>query len=260
MKKLLFIMMAATAAQAQNDHLGSAFQQHGWMAAPGAEPRRIEGAQSGPVLGKPFSATEVRRTTQTLSDGTRVDHSDTSRFYRDAQGRMRAESPARVEIFDPVSRVEYDVNLDRKTYKKIALPDKTVSMSVAVVGSTSWASFSGDSQAGELGARHVQSRARRQAAAPPVTEELPAQVINGLGVKGARVTMTIPAGTFGNDRDVKVINERLYSDDLQVLVKSSNSDPRFGVSTYELTDILQGSPDPSLFQVPAGYTESLEKK
>ena len=66
--------------------------------------------------------------------------------------------------------------------------------------------------------------------------------------------MTIPAGTFGNDRDVKVINERWYSDDLQVLVKSSNSDPRFGLTTYELTNIMRTVPDPALFQPPADYT------
>jgi hypothetical protein len=62
--------------------------------------------QAGPVVGKPFSATEVRRTHQVLGDGTKVDRSDVSRFYRDSQGRMRAESPERVEIFDFVAGVE----------------------------------------------------------------------------------------------------------------------------------------------------------
>src|SRR2546427_4349891 len=126
-------------------------------------------------------------------------------------------------------------------------------MSVAVVGSTSSTSFSSDSPDGDLGARHTRSQARRSPS-PPVTEELPAQVVNGVGVKGSRITMTILAGTFGNDRDVKVINERWYSDDLQVLVKSSNSDPRFGVTSYELTNVVQAPPDPRLFQVPADYT------
>lgn len=82
-------------------------------------------------------------------------------------------------------------------------------------------------------------------------EDLSTQVLNGVNVKGSRVTMTIPKGTFGNDRDVQVINERWYSDSLQVLVKSTNTDPRFGVTTYELTNILQAHPDPALFQVPA---------
>jgi len=164
-----------------------------------------------------------------------------------------------VEIFDPVSGLEYDLNPERKTYKKIPIPDKTASMSVAVVGSTSSTSFSSDSPDGDLGARHTRSQARRSPS-PPVTEELPAQVVNGVGVKGSRITMTIPAGSFGNDRDVKVINERWYSDDLQVLVKSSNSDPRFGVTSYELTNIVRSSPDPALFLPPSDYTEVGDKK
>ncbi|HKA01147.1 MAG TPA: hypothetical protein VKE70_31760, partial [Candidatus Solibacter sp.] len=87
------------------------------------------------------------------------------------------------------------------------------------------------------------------------TEELAAQVINGVRAKGSRVTITIPAGSFGNDRDVKVVNERWYSDDLQVLVKSINNDPRFGITTYELTNIVTGAPDPALFLVPSDYRE-----
>ncbi len=178
----------------------------------------------------------------------------TARFYRDGQGRVRAESPKRVEIFDPVSGFEYDLNPERKTYEKSAIPDKTASILVAVVGSTSSTSLSSYAPEGDLGARHERSQARRSSS-PQVTEELPAQVMNGVGVKGSRITMTIPAGTFGNDRDVKVINERWYSDDLQSLVKSSNSDPRFGLTTYELTNIVRASPDPALFQPPADYTE-----
>jgi hypothetical protein len=40
---------------------------------------------------------------------------------------------------------------------------------------------------------------------------------------------------------------------MQMLLKSSNSDPRFGATTYELTDLKQAPPDPSLFRVPADY-------
>src|SRR2546425_1245301 len=140
--------LAAAALHAQTSHARTAFQTQSWFAMP----TKVEGAQYGPVLGKPFSGTEVRHTMQTLNDGTRVDQSDTSRFYRDDRGRMRAESPKRVEIFDPVSGFEYDLNPERKTYKKIPIPDKTASMSVAVVGSTSSTSFSSDSPDGDLGA------------------------------------------------------------------------------------------------------------
>jgi hypothetical protein len=208
-------------------------------------PARIEGAQSGPVLGRPFSATEVRKTLQTMADGTRIEHSDTTRFYRDGQGRMRAESPNRVEIFDFVAGFEYDLNPESKTYKRTTIPDKTTSMMLAVVGSTSWTSFSSDAP---------ETRTRARNSRGTVTEELPAQTLHSLSIKGSRVTSTIPVGALGNDREMKVVNERWYSPDLQVLIRSSNSDPRFGVSSYELTDIVQAPPDPLLFQVPADYT------
>jgi len=79
-------------------------------------------------------------------------------------------------------------------------------------------------------------------------EDLPPQMINGVLAAGWRRTVIIPAGSFGNDRDVKVVNERWYSEDLKVLPKSRVSDPRTGVSTYQLTNIVQGPPDPALFQ------------
>lgn len=64
-------------------------------------------AQIGPAVGRPLSATEVRRTTGALSDGTRVDQPNTSLFYRDEQGRMRVESSTNVMIYDPVARFHY---------------------------------------------------------------------------------------------------------------------------------------------------------
>src|ERR1700679_157861 len=50
----------------------------------------ISGAEGGkPVTGKPLSATEERRTVQILADGTRVENTDTDKFYRDDEGRTR---------------------------------------------------------------------------------------------------------------------------------------------------------------------------
>lgn len=85
-------------------------------------------------------------------------------------------------------------------------------------------------------------------------ESLPAQMVNGALAQGTRTTETIPIGKIGNDRAINIVNERWFSSDLQMLVKSTSSDPRFGDTTYQLTNIVQASPDPSLFQIPADYT------
>lgn len=65
--------------------------------------------------------------------------------------------------------------------------------------------------------------------------------------------MLIPARAVGNAHEIKVVDERWYSEELGALVKSSTSDPRFGVSSYELTNIVQTDPDESLFQIPVDY-------
>ena len=87
-----------------------------------------------------------------------------------------------------------------------------------------------------------------------LVESLPSQMINGALAQGTRTTETIPVGKIGNDRPITIVNERWFSHDLQMLVKSTSSDPRFGDTTYQLTGIVQASPDPSLFQIPADYT------
>jgi hypothetical protein len=79
-------------------------------------------------------------------------------------------------------------------------------------------------------------------------------MVNGVMAHGTRSTLTIPIGQIGNDRAIQVISEQWFSNDLQMMVKSSNNDPRFGNTTYQLSGIVQVSPDPSLFQVPADYT------
>ena len=80
------------------------------------------------------------------------------------------------------------------------------------------------------------------------------ETVNGVAAQGTRNTQIIPAGRIGNNRDIHVVNERWYSNDLQLLVKTVNSDPRFGVTTYQLANIVQGTQDPALFQIPSDYT------
>jgi hypothetical protein len=85
------------------------------------------------------------------------------------------------------------------------------------------------------------------------TEELGEQNIEGVSAKGTRTITTIPAGAIGNERPIETIYEKWYSDELQMVVYSKSSDPRFGEQTYRLTNIDRNEPDPALFQPPPGY-------
>lgn len=87
-----------------------------------------------------------------------------------------------------------------------------------------------------------------------VKENLGKQSIEGVEAEGTRTTVTIPAGEIGNERPIEIVSERWYSPALQLVVMTRHSDPRFGETTYKLTNINRAEPAKSLFEVPADYT------
>jgi TonB family protein len=88
----------------------------------------------------------------------------------------------------------------------------------------------------------------------PVKESLGKQMIEGVEAEGTRTTLTFPAGMMGNERPINVVSERWYSPELQTVVMSKQSDPRFGETTYRLTNINRSEPARTLFEVPSDYT------
>lgn len=85
------------------------------------------------------------------------------------------------------------------------------------------------------------------------TEDLGDQNYEGVSAHGTRTITTIPAGEIGNERPIEITYEKWFSNELQMVVYSKQSDPRTGEQTYRLTNINRNEPDPSLFQVPQGY-------
>jgi len=217
------------------------------------------------VTGSPFSGTEQRHSLQVLGDGTHIEQTENSQISRDAEGRTRTESTpggtgalAIVTIQDPVAGENYILDSVRKTARKLSLPRVLTAASVS--GSVAVSTHIAASGFQTTGIATLQTGpGMSKSAATPVDEDLGVQNVNGVLAKGTRTTITIPVGQIGNDRALQVVNERWYSDDLGMIVKSSNSDPRFGTITYELTNISRAVPDPSLFQVPADYTVNEDK-
>lgn len=85
------------------------------------------------------------------------------------------------------------------------------------------------------------------------TEKLAPQLIEGLSAEGTRTTMTIPAGAMGNALPIEVVSERWYSPDLDVVLMTRRTDPRFGETVYRLTNITRDEPSPDLFSVPSDF-------
>ena len=107
---------------------------------------------------------------------------------------------------------------------------------------------------GESGATPPVDQAVLLAPGRAKSESLGKQTIEGLEAEGTRSVMTIPAGQIGNERPIEIVSERWYSPELQTVILSRHSDPRFGENVYRLVNINRSEPAPALFQVPADYT------
>jgi len=86
------------------------------------------------------------------------------------------------------------------------------------------------------------------------TEQLGKQMIEGVECEGTRAITTMPAGAIGNERPIETVNETWYSQELRMMILTKRDDPRFGESTYRVTNISRSEPDAALFQVPSDYT------
>jgi hypothetical protein len=212
----------------------------------------FEGMHPGKVVkGAPFSATGNSDTTQTLQDGTTIHRTTSTALYRDSAGRVRREvtlsglGPLQtsgkprtmIMIGDPVAGVHYMLNPDQKVAHKMALPN---------------GGKHGDAQAFEQ--KMQKHMAKEEASGEVKNESLGTQAINGVNAAGTRITRTIPAGQIGNDKPIQIVLERWYSPDLQMVVKSTRTDPRFGTTTYTLSNVQRTEPAAALFTVPSDYT------
>jgi len=95
---------------------------------------------------------------------------------------------------------------------------------------------------------------RQPSNADTKTEKLDTRTIEGVQAEGTRTTTTIAAGEIGNEQPVVITSERWYSPELQTVIMTRHSDPRFGETIYRLTGISRSEPAATLFQVPGDYT------
>jgi hypothetical protein len=234
------LLVSAISLTGQELPPGSRLQVANWLTGDIGVRALDEGFNNQVVKGKPFSATEERHSLQILGNGTRIETSQSNRLYRDSEGRTRVEDMGgKIAIWDPVAG--FRAELDPAT--KVARKGNAISTPYGLAVTASLQGL-------------VTQLNQVRSITGEVTENLKPQAINGIAAQGTRVTTTIPRGQIGNDRDIAVITERWVSNDLQMLVKSLNSDPRFGDTTYELTRIAQGPQDASLFQIPSDYTQT----
>lgn len=78
--------------------------------------------------------------------------------------------------------------------------------------------------------------------------------IEGLEVTGRRITTTIAAGQWNNDRPMQIVEERWESPELKIVIYSRQTNPQTGNIEYRLTNIRRTEPPPDLFVLPADST------
>jgi len=196
--------------------------------------------------GRPFSATATTQSTQTLPDGTHINQTGVMVEYRDAEGRVRTEAGEILIIRDPVAGLTYRLDPVKKSAVKHLVSGTPTAATTVEGGAQTTVTAPGTGGGG--------GRAGKAAQRSASAEDLGMMTVNGIPASGIRTTTVVPVGAVGNDREFHSVDERWFSPDLNLLIKSVSTDPRFGTTTYELTNISRQAPDPALFRVPADYS------
>jgi len=236
--------------------------------------------ESEPVVGAPYSAEAVTDVVQPLPDGNRIVRKSKAEISRDGQGRTRREqglamfgpvvngpggdAPQTVQISDPTTGTMVMLDLRTRTAHKLPAPPRLMLKNkiAAAKGGVHVENFEmavpppgepGGVMVGRRMAFIGQGAVAGTRVDEPVVENLGTTFMEGVAVEGTRTTVTIPAGRIGNERPIVILSERWFSPDLKVRVMSRQSDPRFGETTYRLTNLTRAEPSPELFETPADF-------
>jgi hypothetical protein len=239
--------------------------------APGQEAQQkvmleVVAADAQVVKGKPYSADTSTETVQTMLDGNRIVHRTVSKFYRDSEGRTRREetfgnvdpsnsSPHEVKVFidDPVNGTAFVLDPGSKSADKMQRSRKILDEQNAEGdGSRIMIKSLKDSEMGEQGApMRMLVKFRDEHSGNPdtivmkmadekrdvVKEDLGTRNVEGVDCTGTRQTITIPAGAIGNEKPISIVTETWYAPSIAAVVESTSDDPRYGKTTYQLTNV-----------------------
>jgi len=204
------------------------------------------------IAGAPFSADVVKQATQAVADGSPVMRETHGKMFRDSLGRTRsetelgsatggAETRRYVTIFDPVEQLNIRLDVQTKTATLFPFPLSTAPVPHNVEIKLSKA----------LAARNANGGRQSGLVA---SQDLGPSTMEGFAVTGSRRTMPAEARPAGSETSRNIAVETWYSPELKIELESKIEDPKLGVRTTKLVNIVNGEPDPAMFQIPADYT------
>ena len=192
-----------------------------------------------PIPNAPLMAVVNTASTRISRDGTIVNQKTLSAIARDRQGRIFNERrpfvPATdaamppilsIHLYDPQTRTNTFIDPQNRVVWQNTL-NRPPSTTPPVIGSSP-------------GSPYVKE------------EDLGTQKMQGVDVHGIRDTQTVPAEANGG-KEIKVVDEYWYSEDLRLNLLVIHKDPRSGEQTTTVTQVDRGEPDPSIFEIPSGY-------
>lgn len=219
-----------------------------------------KGATIFATTGAPYSGRTSSQTIRTLANGTHLAQQafDQPMTYRDTMGRTRTETermripqgPAAAKIQPQIQRLA-EISDPVAGYRYILDPVHQIAHRVAVQTRQNQAPNAANAAARAV-AMEMPARTRDDGATVK-NESLGTQTIFGITAIGQRNTTTYPIGTYqGNDQPVTMVIESWRSVQYGLVLRSTNNGPN-GDTTTTMKDFSTDEPDPSLFQVPAGY-------
>jgi hypothetical protein len=240
------------------------------------------------VKGKPYSADTTTETVQSLADGNRIVHRNVSKFYRDSEGRTRREqtfgnvdpehpSPHEMKVFvdDPVNGLSFVLDPASKSADKVQRSRKVVDEQNAedeakrtMIKVTKDGDEGAETAPGPMLIKFRDEHSGDSNAVVALTmddkrdvvkEDLGTRNIEGVDCTGTRQTITIPAGAVGNEKPISIVRETWFAPAISAVVESTTDDPRYGKTTYQLTNVQLNEPARSLFEPPANFKGGARK-
>jgi hypothetical protein len=200
-----------------------------------------------PKAEAPFTLTLQTEWVKTLYDGGTITSVNQRKIARDSKGRIYQErwylvpkngkvesEMTTIQISDPNAHTHYNCFMLHKPHVCVLLGFTPTTNSVYKFESPLPGSL--PEEVGKV-----------------THDDLGKQTISGVETTGTRDATIYNAGLFGNDRKVAVEKEFWYSPQLGINLISKRSDPRFGVQTFTVTNLILAEPDPKLFELPEGF-------
>jgi hypothetical protein len=198
-----------------------------------------------PIANEPFMAVVDEQRTSVQPDGTVLALKTIHAIARSTQGQIYNEArplvpaafpgtpPIRVmHIYDPQTRLNTLLYPEQKTGRQNRAPHPP---------STAPPDLYATPAANSLPVNQFSKE-----------EDLGTETMEGVSVHGVRETQTIPAAQNGG-KEVTVVDEYWYSDELRLNMLVKHTDPRTGSVTMTVTQVTRTEPAAAIFEIPSGY-------